>query len=176
MQALSPQELEAVLAHELTHMINRDVRTMVIAAVFAGIITLVSQAIFRGVVYSRGGRRGKGAAIFIVVAMAIAAIGYLLAVVIRRALSRRREFLADAGSVELTKNPDAMISALRKISGSPRLDAPEQVRSMFLDNPGSGGLDLFATHPPIERRIAALARYAGGKDATPVATTRGPWG
>lgn len=177
MQALTPDELEAVLAHELTHVINRDVRTMVIAAVFAGIITLLSQVIYRGLIYSGGSRRGgKGKAIFIIIALAAAAVGYLLAIVIRLALSRSREFVADAGSVELTKNPDAMISALRKVAGGPRLEAPEQVRSMFFDNPGSGVMDLFATHPAIEKRIAALVRYGGGRNPPQVAGHGGPWG
>lgn len=177
MQALTPEELEAVLAHELTHVINRDVRTMVIAAVFAGIITLLSQVIYRGLIYSGGSRRsGKGNAIFVVIALAVAAVGYLLAIVIRLALSRSREFVADAGSVELTKNPDAMISALRKVAGGPKLEAPEQVRGMFFDNQGSGAMDLFATHPAIEKRIAALIRFGGGRDEPQAPGHGGPWG
>jgi heat shock protein HtpX len=96
-------------------------------------------------------------------------------VVIRFALSRRREFLADAGSVELTKNPDAMISALRKISGHSTLaQAPAEVREMFIDNAHAGFSDLFATHPSIEARIAALKTYAGGRDAPPQAPSQAP--
>jgi heat shock protein HtpX len=74
--------------------------------------------------------------------------------------------VADAGSVELTKNPDAMISALRKVSGRSRLKAPEEVQGMFLDNfPDKDGLDsLFATHPSIENRVAALVKFGGGRD------------
>jgi heat shock protein HtpX len=179
--ALTREELEAVLGHELTHVINRDVRTMVIAAVFAGIFSLIAQIVFRAVLYGgrgmRGGRRG-GQAIFVVVALAAAFIGYVLAIVIRMALSRRREFVADAGAVELTKNPDAMISALQKISGGARLEAPESVRAMFLDDRQAGVFGLFATHPPIARRIDALVRYAGGKLPEPVVEApaeAGPW-
>lgn len=180
MAILDEAELEAVLAHELTHIENRDVRTMIIAAVFAGIITLLAQVIFRGVQFGggRSGKGGKGAGLFILLALAVAAVGYMLAIVIRMTLSRTREYVADAGAVELTRNPDAMISALRKISGSTvKLQAPEAVQAMFLDNERSGIMDIFATHPPIEKRIAALVKYAGGLDgpAAIVAPGRGPW-
>lgn len=184
---LGRDELEAVLAHELTHIISRDVRTMVIASVFAGVITLAAQIVFRAIMWGGigGGRRdseGKrgGGGIFIVVALAAAAIGYVLAIVIRMALSRTREFVADAGAVDLTKNPDAMISALQKISGQSTLEAPESVRGMFIDNgPSTAAFGLFDTHPPIEKRIAALVRYAGGRVSAPsisTAETSGPWG
>lgn len=170
-EALDRDELEAVLAHELTHVINRDVRTMVIASVFAGIISLVAEVIFRSLRFislggNRGGRGNSGglAIALVLIGFAIAAIGWLLAIVIRMALSRKREFLADAGSVELTKNPDAMISALQKVSGRANLNAPDEVSGMFLENHETGFLGLFATHPPIEKRIAALVRYAGGTD------------
>ncbi len=115
--AMDDAELEAVLGHELSHIINRDVRTMVIASIFAGIITLMCQIIYRSIMWgSFGGLRGRrgNVGIFILVAMVVGAIGYLLAIVIRMAISRTREYVADAGSVQLTKNPDAMISALQK--------------------------------------------------------------
>lgn len=183
---LNRDELEAVLAHELTHIISRDVRTMVIASVFAGVITLAAQIIFRSIMWGGmgGGRRDsegkRGGGVFIVVALAAASIGYVLAIVIRMALSRSREFVADAGAVDLTKNPDAMISALQKISGQSALEAPESVRGMFLDNgPSTAAFGLFDTHPPIEKRIAALVRYAGGRVSEPstsTPSTAGPWG
>ena len=182
-ETLDRDELEAVLAHELTHIINRDVRTMVIAAIFAGIITLICQMVFRAVWWSGGriGRdrdRGGGNLVFWVVAMVAAAVGSFIALLIRMALSRSREYVADAGSVELTKNPDAMISALQKVAGNAHLDAPPSVRAMFLEDDGSGLFGLFATHPPIEKRIAALQRYAGGRFAdppAPAAPRGGPW-
>jgi heat shock protein HtpX len=158
---LNRDELEAVLGHELTHIINRDVRTMIIAAVFAGIISLVAQVIARMLWFRGGDRRGGG--MLVLVGVAAGAIAGLLAVVIRMAISRRREYVADAGSVELTKNPDAMISALQKVSGHAHLDAPEEVRGLFLENHEDGVFGLFATHPPIEKRIAALVQYAGGR-------------
>jgi heat shock protein HtpX len=190
---LDDAELEAVLGHELSHIINRDVRTMVIASIFAGIITLMCQIIYRSIMWGGfGGLRGRrgNVGIFIVVALVVGAIGYLLAIVIRMAISRTREYVADAGSVQLTKNPDAMISALRKISGHAHLDAPASMRAMFLEDDDEGVMGLFATHPPVEKRVAALMQYGGGRDAAPAPAApashaaepapatdqNGPWG
>ncbi len=192
MNALTDAELEAVLAHELTHIRNHDVRLLVIAVVFVGIFSFVGEMVFRGLWYSGGRTRtrssssggrnsGGGALLAIVVALAMIAIAYALAIVIRFALSRRREYLADAGAVELTKNPDAMISALQKISGNAVVNAPSEVREMFIENPHSDFASLFATHPPIQKRIEALAKYAGGRVAAPTRAPAaeakaGPWG
>ncbi|GAD57946.1 M48 family metallopeptidase [Brevundimonas sp. BAL450] len=178
MGALDRDEMEAVLAHELTHVINKDVRTMVIASIFAGIISVMAELVFRGLFYSRGGRGGnnKNAGPLILIGLAIAVIGFVLAAVIRMMLSRTREYVADAGAAELTKNPDAMISALRKVSGQSKLEAPDELRGMFLDNQekGAGFAGLFATHPPIEKRIDALVRFAGGRDLPPVEPRTAP--
>ncbi|MDX2234905.1 MAG: M48 family metallopeptidase [Hyphomonadaceae bacterium] len=197
LSSLSDEELEAVLAHELTHIRNRDVRLLVIAVIFVGIFSFVGELMFRGMTnmrWSSGGSSGRssnsrssgggGAALVaIVAALAIMAIAYALAIVIRFSLSRRREYLADAGAVELTKNPDAMISALRKIAGNAVVPgAPAEVREMFIENSHVGIGEIFATHPPIEKRIEALVAYAGGRDAPAAAAsqgqgaaTGGPW-
>jgi heat shock protein HtpX len=117
-----------------------------------------------------GGRRGGGAGVAILIAFALIALAWALSLVIRFALSRSRELLADAGSVELTKNPDAMISALRKIEGRGELaGAPSAVMEMCIDNPREELSDLFATHPPIEQRIGAIIKFAGGHDPGPLA-------
>ncbi|MBI1250172.1 MAG: M48 family metalloprotease [Alphaproteobacteria bacterium] len=186
METLNDAELEAVLAHELTHIRNRDVRLLIIAVIFVGIFSFVGEILFRGI--TRGGIRvgsgssnrrssssggGGGAGFAILIALALIAIAYALAVIIRFSLSRRREYLADAGAVELTKNADAMISALQKISGNAAVNAPSEVREMFIENPHSDFAGLFATHPPIDKRIAALVQFGGGRSATPRA---GPWG
>ena len=176
LQTLSRDEVEAVLAHELTHIINRDVRLIVIASVFAGIISLIAQLIFRiflhsggrGIGRSRSSGGGGGAGAFILIALAAAVVSYVLAFVIQMAISRRREFLADAGAVELTKNPDAMISALQKIDGASSIEAPEQLRALFIDNPETGFMGLFATHPPIAKRIEALVKFGGGRLPDPI--------
>jgi len=177
LQHLDRDELEAVLAHELTHILNRDVRTMVIAAVFAGIITLICQIIYRTILWggSWGGRSRRGnLGVFFLVAIVVAAVGYLLAIVIRMAISRTREYVADAGSVELTKNPDAMISALQKVAGHTHLDAPQSMRAMFLEDDDEGIMGLFATHPPVGKRIEALMRYGGGRAAEPKPAAAAP--
>ena len=178
---LNDKEVEAVLGHELTHIRNLDVRMLVIATVIAGVIAFFAELLFRTVFHggwrwgggrssSGDGDRGKGGGgIAIVIAVALVAAAWLLSVVIRFALSRKREYLADAGSVELTKDPDAMISALRKIEGRGELQgATSAVMEMCIDNPREGFADLFATHPPVERRIAALIQFAGGRDPGPM--------
>jgi heat shock protein HtpX len=175
LEAMDDAELEAVLGHELSHIINRDVRTMVIASIFAGIITLMCQIIYRSIMWgSFGGLRGRrgNVGVFMLVAMVVGAIGYVLALVIRMAISRTREYVADAGSVQLTKNPDAMISALRKISGHAHLDAPASMRAMFLEDDDEGVMGLFATHPPVEKRVQALMQYGGGHDVEPTPAAR----
>lgn len=182
MTQLDDAELEAVLGHELTHIRNGDVRLMVIAVVIAGIIGFVAELLFRllfrGALFSGRSRRSNnddnrrgsgGAFIAILIAAALIALAWFVSVLIRFALSRSREYLADAGSVELTRNPDAMIMALRKIEGRGELtQAPSAVMEMCVDNPRSGFVDLFATHPPIQDRIDALVRMAGGHDPGPV--------
>jgi heat shock protein HtpX len=177
MDGLDDAELEAVLAHELTHIRNKDVRLLVIAVIFVGIISFVGEIMTRGLLRGSlaragGSRRGKSgnAGVIILIALAIVALSWVLAIAIRFAMSRRREFMADAGAVELTRNPDAMIGALQKISGRSEVeDAPREVRQMFLDDSSTSVFGAFATHPPIEKRIEALVRYAGGTDVPPPA-------
>lgn len=178
LEALAAPELEAVLAHELTHIIDRDTRLLIVTIVFVGMISFVAQLLWRSIqfsIFSRRSRRGGGGAIVLVlIAAAVMVVGYLLALVLRFALSRRRELLADAGSVELTKNPDALIAALLKISKNAELPhVPSEVRQMFFENPPSvfdlGG--LFATHPPIEKRIKILEQLGG---RLPVAVAQAP--
>jgi len=176
---LDDAEIESVLGHELTHIRNGDVRMMVIAVIIAGVVSFFAELVFRLWFYSgfsfrsrsddrRGG--GGGAAVAILVAVALIAVAYFLSIVIRLALSRSREFLADAGSVELTKNPDAMISALRKIEGRGELPgATSAVMEMCVDNPREGFGELFDTHPSVDSRVAALVKFAGGHDPGPLA-------
>jgi len=197
---LDDAEVESVLGHELTHIRNGDVRMMVIAVIIAGIVSFFAELIFRLWFYNGFGfrgsrsneRRGGGAGVAILIALGLLVVAYMLSFVIRLALSRSREFLADAGSVELTKNPDAMISALRKIEGRGELPgATSAVMEMCVDNPREGFGELFDTHPSVERRVAALVKFAGGHDLGPIAwpppqhdadersdqaAAAGPWG
>ena len=195
--ALNNQEVESVLGHELTHIRNGDVQMMVIAVIIAGVVGFFAELLFRGVgnfggygwgwgsgrgssssssssssSTDSGDRKGSGGAaiIIIIVAVALIALAWLLSQLVRLALSRSREFLADAGSVELTKNPDAMISALRKIEGRGELPgATSAVMELCLDNPREGFSDLFATHPSVPSRVQALVQFAGGHDPGPLA-------
>jgi heat shock protein HtpX len=168
--ALDKNELEAVLAHELTHIMNRDVRLLVIAVIFVGIFSFFGEIVFRSTYY-RGvrvgghsrGRKGdsRGGGMLILVGVLFIIIAYALALAIRFSLSRKREYLADAGAAELTRNPDAMISALKKISGRSLIDAPNDIQQMMVENTARFA-GIFATHPPIDKRIDALVNYAGG--------------
>jgi heat shock protein HtpX len=165
---LNDEELEAVIAHELTHIRNRDVRLLIISIVFVGIFAFVSQALFRSMRFGGLGRGKKGGGYGFLIAMVLAAVGYLLASLFRFAISRKREFMADAGSAELTKRPRALASALRKISEDPTIEAVKRqdVAQLFIENPGakekknsfSIGV-LFATHPPISKRIELLEQF-----------------
>jgi heat shock protein HtpX len=174
---LNDAEIESVLGHELTHIRNGDVRMLVIAVIIAGAMSFFAELLFRlffqgGIGFRRGGgdRKGGGAGVAILIAVALIVVAWVLSLVIRFALSRSRELLADAGSVELTKNPDAMISALRKIEGRGELaGATSAVMEMCVDNPREEFSDLFATHPPIEQRIQAIIKFAGGHDPGPLA-------
>jgi heat shock protein HtpX len=177
--ALNDQEIEAVLGHELTHIRNGDVRMLVIAVVIAGGISFFGELVFRILFQGGwgGGRRSSGssdskggAGIAIVIAIAIIVLVWILSIVIRFALSRQREYLADSGSVELTKNPDAMISALRKIEGRGEIPgANSAVMEMCIDNPREGFSNIFDTHPPVDKRVEALVKFAGGHDPGPLA-------
>ncbi len=196
--SLDDAEVESVLGHELTHIRNGDVRMLVVAVIIAGVIGFFAELVFRLMFQGglrwrsvRGGggdRRGAGVAILIAVVLIV--VAWILSIVIRFALSRRREYLADAGSVELTKHPDAMISALRKIEGRGELaGSTSAVMEMCIDNPREGFSNIFDTHPPIDARVAALVKLAGGHDPGPLAlsapaesrgdaggnTPTGPW-
>jgi heat shock protein HtpX len=164
---LNDEELEAVIAHELTHIRNRDVRLLIISVVFVGIFAFISETLFRSMRFGRIGRGKKeGAGIFI--ALLLALVGYLIAALFRFALSRKREYLADAGSAELTHRPLALASALRKVAEDPTIEAVKRkdVAQMFIENPQVKEKNplfsfnsLFATHPPISKRIELLEQY-----------------
>jgi len=201
LDALNDQEIEAVLGHELTHIRNGDVQMMVIAVIIAGVVGFFAELFFRtffnfgnyGWGYggrsswssssssssdSGGGDRkssGGGAIVIVIVAVVLIALAWALSQLVRLALSRSRELLADAGSVELTKSPDAMISALRKIEGRGELPgATSAVMELCVDNPREGFSDLFATHPSVESRVQALVKYAGGHYEGPLALPMHP--
>jgi heat shock protein HtpX len=147
---------------------ERDTRVLIVTIVFVGMISFLTQGLWRMIQISsfrRGrGRDGNGTIIFMLIAAVAFAIGYVLALILRFAISRRREYQADAGSVDLTKNPDALISALMKISENPSVPhVSSEVQQLFIETPPSSFAlaQLFDTHPPIAKRIAVLEQLGG---------------
>ncbi len=169
---LNDEELEGVIAHELSHIRNKDVRLLIVSIIFVGIFTILVDILLRSVFYSGAGRRrsneGRKGAAILVVALALAIVGFLVTSLFRFAISRKREYMADAGAAQLTKNPKALASALEKISGNSRIEAitRKDVAQLFIDNPPERKKDLFsffnglfATHPPIKKRISILRQF-----------------
>jgi heat shock protein HtpX len=163
---LNDEELEGVIAHELAHIRNKDVRLLIISIIFVGILSFIVSLLFRSLLYGGGNRDNKKSdGKVLLLALAIAAVVYLLSILFKFALSRKREYLADAGAVEMTKNSHALASALRKISGNSEVDSvkSDDMKQMFIENSPKAGFfsaigGLFATHPPIEKRIAILEK------------------
>ncbi|MCA1801467.1 MAG: M48 family metallopeptidase [Rhodothermaceae bacterium] len=167
-ERLNDDELEGVIAHELMHIKNRDVRLLIVSIIFVGIISFAAQVLFRSMFYSSMGRGRKTDGRLMIVAVLIVFIAYLISLVFRFALSRKREYMADAGAAEMTKKPRALAGALRKISGNHRVAGikSDDVAEMFIENTpdkSSGVMSfltgLFSTHPPIDKRIKALEQY-----------------
>jgi len=172
LRVMPKRELEAVLGHEITHVRNRDTYLMTMATIFAGVIALVADIGFRMLLYG-GGRSRKGGAIVIVLAVVGLLLAPYAALLLKLSLSRRREFLADAGSAEILNDPEAMALALRRLE----LDtttvayADASVAHLWVESPTSrveserrGVLalsSLFDTHPPLVQRIAALEESGG---------------
>lgn len=178
---LNDEELAGVIAHELTHIRNRDTRLLIVSIIFVGIMsTIFSLAVrimWNTFIYGGGRRRSSsnekgngGVAIIVVmlVACVLAAIGYVFTLLTRFAISRKREYMADAGGAELCGNPLALASALRKISNDPGLGHVERqdVAQLFIIHPQAlnSGItsfmnNLFSTHPSIESRIAYLEQF-----------------
>jgi len=159
---LSKTELEGVLAHELSHIGNRDILISTVVVVLGGIIALMSDFFLRSLWFS-GGRRDNrnGGGIFLIIGLVAALIAPIAATLIRLAISREREFLADASGAMLTRYPEGLASALEKIGAdsSALPGAKSGTAHLYISNPfKSGGtfLKLFQTHPPIEERVQRL--------------------
>jgi len=163
MRILNRDELEAVLAHELSHVKNRDILTMTLASFIAMIASMIMQSFFFSALF--GGNNREGGASWIII-WVVSIIVYALSTLLMLALSRYREFAADRGSALITRNPRALISALNKITG--RIDAippeakakVESANAFFIIPALSGNtiMELFSTHPPLEKRIANLEK------------------
>jgi len=172
LQRLDKDELQGVIAHELSHVGNRDILVSTVAAVLAGIISLIADIFLRSLFFGGiGGGRGRGNGesqeIFFIAAIILSILAPIGTMLIQLAISRRRESLADASGVLLTRYPEGLISALRKIEvdTTPMASAKDSTAHMWLDTPfkGKGASwwhTLFSTHPPIEQRIKALEQIS----------------
>ena len=165
---LDDDELEGVIAHELSHIRNRDVRLMIISIIFVGIFAFIAEMAFRSIRFgtlSRGKGKNGGAAILVVIV--VSAVCYLIAILLRFGISRSREYMADAGAAEMTHKPYALANALRKIDQDPLIEAVQRrdVAQLFIENPQPEEKkfslsNFFSTHPPIQKRIELLDQFA----------------
>ncbi len=163
-ERLDRSELEGVLAHELAHIGNRDMLISTIAVILAGFVAILADIVFRSMLFGVGGNDNKGNMIGLVIAVVLMILAPLFATMLRTAISRKREFLADATGAMITRYPEGLASALRKISQDPNdmKKANGATASLYIVNPFRGKQakkfihKLFSTHPPIEERIQAL--------------------
>lgn len=169
LERLDRSELEGVLAHELSHIGNRDMLVSTVAVVLVGFVAILSDIFLRSMVWGSFGRdRNQGSGVVLLVGLVLSILAPIVASLIHMAISRRREFLADASGALLTRYPDGLASALRKISAysRPMKTASNATAHLFLENPFGADNDknrktpwlvrIFSTHPPVEERIAAL--------------------
>lgn len=167
LQTLNREELQGVIGHEMGHIVNWDIRYATAVGVLVGLIALVSDGAMRSLFYSRGsrsfgGRGGGGAVVIVLFLLVFAALAPLFSRLVQMAVSRQREFLADATSVRLTRHPQGLISALEKLAlnAIPFKGANRATQHMFIINPfrnfSEKASALLATHPPLERRITRL--------------------
>ncbi len=160
---LENEELEGVIAHELSHIKNYDIRLMTLVIVLVGSVTLLADWFLRWSFFSRSDDRNSNNGIFIIVGLILAILSPLFAQLIQLAISRKREFLADASAALLTRYPEGLARALEKIATHPNLKRVNKATAhLFIASPLSGKSfsKLFSTHPPIEERIKALRQMA----------------
>ncbi|MAG18329.1 MAG: zinc metalloprotease HtpX [Candidatus Diapherotrites archaeon] len=164
LQKLNREELEGVIAHEMSHIKNYDIRLMMLIVVFVGLSALLSDILLRSVLWGRHDNRGSGQMqiVLLVGGIVLAILTPIVAMMIKFAISRQREYLADASAAQLTRNPDGLANALKKISGDKEvLEAANKATAhLYIDNPlknRKGLMDgMFSTHPPIPERIKRL--------------------
>lgn len=157
-EKLDKSELEAVVAHEISHIANCDIRLMMIVALLVGMVAILSDFILRA--GRSSDRERKGNPIVLLFGLVALIISPLIAKLIQLAISRRREYLADASAVKLTKQPQGLINALEKLGQSPIIlkTASPATAHLYIANPLKKMAGLFSTHPPIEERIASLKK------------------
>jgi heat shock protein HtpX len=155
---LNRTELEGVVGHEISHIANYDIRFMTLVAVLVGLVAILSYMLLRSYWVTRKEERGK-AGLLILVGFLLAIFAPIVSRLVQAMISRRREFLADAGSAQLTRYPEGLASALEKILkiNQGKMKVSESISHLFISDPNRSPLDeLFATHPPLEERIKVL--------------------
>ncbi len=160
LDTMNREELEGVLAHEISHIANYDIRFMTLTVVLIGAIGLLSQIVLRSFIFGGlrgGGRRGQGG-VLVIIGLAFVILAPLFAMFVRFAISRQREYLADANAAKLTRYPPGLASALEKISKYPHgvKNASDVTAPLYISNPLKKAEGLFATHPPVADRIKRL--------------------
>jgi len=157
LEKLNKQELEGVLAHELSHVANYDIRFMTLTAVLVGMVSIISQIFLRSLWFSSGNRNDKGKALFMLVGVILAILAPIAVMLVQLAISRKREYTADSSAVKFMRTPTGLIGALEKIKHNQDMKVSGAVAPLFLARP-SRTSEIFQTHPPLEKRIERLKR------------------
>lgn len=161
LERLDKQELEGVLAHELSHVANYDIRFMTLTAVLVGMIAIISEIFLRSLFFrSSGDREGKGNAVFLIIGIILAILAPILVQLVQLAISRKREYAADASGVKFTRYPRGLMNALKKIKEDKPMKSPSKITSsLFISAPEKHERDsLWSTHPSLDNRIKILER------------------
>ncbi len=177
LEAMSREELQGVIGHELAHIRNRDILTMTVATIIFGAVIILSRIFLRGGFWFDDDERGKKSGVLLIIALILAILAPIMGQLLVLAVSRSREYMADAGSVEFTRNPEGLISALEKIAQMyaqnplPKrlIKKTEPLSHLFIYSPlskrmreeGSFWAEMWSTHPPLEKRVARLKSMAG---------------
>jgi heat shock protein HtpX len=162
LEKLNKQELEGVLSHEMSHIANYDIRFMTLTAVLVGMIAIVSEIFLRSLWFRNSDSDNKGNAIFLIIGIILAILAPIFVQLVQLAISRKREYVADASAVKLTRTPTGLIGALKKIK-SENINPKESrkisktMAPLFISNPFKNS-DITSTHPAIEKRIEILER------------------
>jgi heat shock protein HtpX len=163
LEKLNKQELEGVLAHELSHIANYDIRFMTLTAILVGLISIIAQVFLRSLFWSSiGGNRSrnnndKSGVIILLIGVILAILAPVFVAIVQLAISRKREYSADASAVKFIRSPTGLIGALEKIKGNSEMKVPQAVAPLFLSKPNKTS-EIFSTHPALEKRIAILQK------------------
>jgi len=160
LETMKKEELAGVLAHEISHIANYDIRFTMLAVALAGAIGLLSELFLRSFIWGGSGRNRKGGGAIVLLGLLFMILAPLAAYFVRMAISRQREYLADANAAQLTRYPEGLASALEKIKNYPNKmqNASNVTASLYIADPFKSAAGLFATHPPIEERVARLRK------------------